>query len=191
MGSVHQLKVTLKGTKPPVWRRLQVPSAATLEDLHQVICAAFDWHGGHLHEFDAGGARFGEPHPDDYVAVEDERRVTLGRLAPAAGDTFDYLYDFGDSWEHRILVEKVMRPDAPQFHAVCLGGRRAAPPDDCGGVWGYEELLQILADPTHPEHHHYLEWAGGALDPESLSAGEVTRSLRYLAIGAPNATARR
>src|SRR6266566_3247183 len=102
MGSVHQLKVTLKGTKPPVWRRLQVPSAATLEDLHQVICAAFD----------AGGARFGEPHPDDYVAVEDERRVTLGRLAPAAGDTFDYLYDFGDSWEHRILVVIVMWPGA-------------------------------------------------------------------------------
>src|SRR5713101_6463770 len=98
MRSVHQLKITLKATKPPIWRRLEVPSAATLQELHQVILTAFDWHGGHLHEFDAGGARFGEPHPDDYVRVQDERRVTLGRLAPAAGDTFDYLYDFGDSW---------------------------------------------------------------------------------------------
>jgi hypothetical protein len=191
MGSVHQLKVTLEGAKPPIWRRLQVPSGATLADLHRVICIAFDWHGGHLHEFDAGGERFGEPHPGDYVAVKDERRVTLGRLAPSAGGTFHYLYDFGDSWEHRILVEKVLQPELPMLHAVCIGGRRAAPPDDCGGVWGYAELLEILADPAHPEHGQYLEWAGGPIDPDAFSASEVTSSLQHLPLGAPKAVARR
>lgn len=187
MASVHQLKITLNGIRPPIWRRIQIPSSATLAQLHEVICGAFGWHGGHLHEFDAGGVQYGEPDPENDFDVADERRMTLRRLAPGAGGSFDYLYDFGDSWDHRILVEKVLDVRPSLHHAVCLGGRRAGPPDDCGGVWGYQELLEVLGDPSHPEYAERVEWVGGEIDPDEFSAREVTDRLKHVPISAGKA----
>lgn len=174
--SVHQLKVTLRDIQPPVWRRVQVPSDITLAQLHEVIQIAFGWEDDHLHDFEAGDQRSGV-HPEDSGPVGDERRVTLGGIAPRPGDRLDYRYDFGDSWIHRILVEAVLPAPAGPRLAVCLGGRRACPPEDCGGPWGYAELLAAIADEDHPEHEEMMELAG-PLDPERFSAQEVTARLR-------------
>ncbi|HZB50435.1 MAG TPA: plasmid pRiA4b ORF-3 family protein, partial [Mycobacteriales bacterium] len=114
-------------------------------------------------------------------APADERRTRLSDLVGAPGDRLRYEYDFGDSWEHDIVVEKVL-PGERSTAAVCVGGRRAGPPEDCGGVWGYAELCEIMADPTHPEHAERAEWIGGRLDPARFDAEEVNRLLQRVPI---------
>lgn len=176
--SVYQLKVTLSGTKPPIWRRVLVDGESTLDDLHEVIQAAFGWWNYHLHLFEIGDARYGLPDPDwDFgEPVKDERRARLEQVL-GVGTSFRYAYDFGDGWEHRVMVERSM-PASPELVVpACLGGRRAGPPEDCGGVWGYAELLDVLADPTHPEHATRIEWVGGQFDPEAFDAAEFGDNL--------------
>lgn len=176
--SIHQLKITLTGVRPPIWRRVQVPSDTSLGELHDVFQTAMGWFDGHLHQFEAGGVRYGEPSPEDWIPVRDERRMALGRIAPRVGAAFTYEYDFGDSWTHRVVVEKVIAPDEGGGYPRCLGGRRACPPEDCGGVWGYQELLVALADPDHPEHDQYLDWLGGPFDPEAFDLHVVNAMLQ-------------
>jgi hypothetical protein len=108
--------------------------------------------------------------------------VTLAEIAPAAGDRLVYEYDFGDGWEHDLLVEKVLEPEPGATYPVCLKGRRACPPEDVGGIWGYAEFLQILGDPDHPEYEERLEWIGGEFDPEEFDVEDVNAALASLAI---------
>jgi hypothetical protein len=182
---IYQIKVTLEDSKPPIWRRLQVRSDITLADLHRIIQAAMGWWDYHLHQFIVGGTYFGEPHPDyyDYVDMHDERDATLRQIAPGEGFKFRYEYDFGDSWLHQVLVEKVLPPEAGQSYPVCVKGRRACPPEDVGGVWGYYGFLEAIQDPNHPEHENYLEWIGGEFDPEAFDLDEVNQALRTLREG--------
>ncbi|MGD9145493.1 MAG: plasmid pRiA4b ORF-3 family protein [Anaerolineae bacterium] len=179
---IYQLKVTLKDTKPPIWRRLLVRSDTTLGDLHTIIQAAMGWWNYHLHQFIVGETYYGEPHPDyfDYLEMLDERGVTLGQVAPSEGDKFDYEYDFGDGWEHRVLVEKIAPPEPGRSYPVCIRGRRACPPEDVGGTWGYVDFLDAIRDPEHPEHESYLEWIGGEFDPEAFDLDEVNDALSEL-----------
>jgi hypothetical protein len=177
MARVHQLKVTLVGIKPPVWRRVVVPSGITLAELHDVVQAAFGWWGYHLHEFDFGGVRYGIDDGEGWEPPKDERRARLDRLAPA-GSSFTYTYDFGDDWRHKIVVEKVTPADPSMRYPTCTGGRRARPPEDCGGGWGYENLLAVLADPADEEHASMLEWVGGAFDPEAFDPSEFADNLK-------------
>jgi hypothetical protein len=151
-GVVYQIKVTLLDTKPPIWRRILVAGASTLDQLHESIQAAFGWWNFHLHEFEVEGTRYGIPDPDsDYgPPTQDERRTRLDTIANP-GSSFHYTYDFGDSWEHKIVVEKVLDASSVTTVPACIDGRRACPPEDCGGTWGYRDLLAILADPTHPQ----------------------------------------
>jgi len=165
--SVLTLKVTLRGSSPPIWRRLEVPADITLDRLHAVLLTAFDWDGGHLHVFEAGGESYGAYDPE--LGHRGERGVGLARLAPV-GASLRYTYDFGDDWEHVIAVEKRMPAQEDAAYPRCTGGRRAAPPDDCGGVRGYAVMLEAIADPAHDEHEHYVEWAGHVL---GLSPDEV------------------
>jgi len=145
--SVFQLKVTLLNTKPPVWRRILVDSGITLDRLHEVIQAAFGWWNCHLHEFEIAHRRYGVPDPDfDFgPPTIDERTARLTALV-GEGASFHYTYDFGDDWRHKVTVEKV----TPAGHGTtvpdCIGGRRACPPEDCGGPWGYQDLLESLSD---------------------------------------------
>jgi hypothetical protein len=183
---VFQLKVTLKGTKPPIWRRLLVDSSATLDQLHEAIQAAFGWWNYHLYEFEFGRARYGLPDPDDFDVgppARDARAARLDQVA-AAGSAFTYTYDFGDYWEHKVTVEKVLDTSPVASLPACIDGRRAGPPEDCGGVWGYEELLTILGDPSHPEHAGLAEWAsawgGAALDPAAFDPSDFADNLRSL-----------
>ena len=178
--SVHQLKVTLKDIRPPVWRRVVVDGSETLHHLHTVIQAAFGWFNSHLHAFVIDGIDYGIPHQDDWTPVQDERRLTLD--AALRTKRFTYTYDFGDNWVHDIVLEQtyeVGSDDAPAAVPDCIDGRRACPPEDCGGPWGYPELLEILADPNHAEHSERLEWLGGPFDPEAFDASTFADDLAF------------
>ena len=155
---VFQLKVSLRGAKPPIWRRLLVPADFSLERLHETILSAFGWHGGHLHVFETAFGDFGRA--DRELGHRADTSVTLEQVAPGVKDKIRYTYDFGDDWVHDIVVERVLAPDPSTTYPRCVGGKRAAPPDDCGGIWGYEELVEVLTDPAHPEHKERLEWLG-------------------------------
>ena len=178
-GSVYQLKVTLTDTKPPIWRRVLVDGQRTLDHLHEVIQAAFGWWDYHLHEFEVGRTRYGVPDPDEDWGepARDERRTRLDAIADE-GTSFRYTYDFGDGWDHRVVVEKVLPPTADFAVPGCVDGRRACPPEDCGGTWGYRELVEILADPAHPEHGERREWLGREFDPESFDPSDFEHNLR-------------
>jgi hypothetical protein len=174
-GRLLQLKVTLQGVKPPIWRRLIVPAELTLDEVSAVILAAMGWENSHLHGFVIGRVHYGMADVDGMDDVQDERAYRLGDVA-AVKSRFVYEYDFGDGWKHQVVVEKeLMDSDGPPLR--CLDGRRACPPEDCGGSWGYEELLAILANPRHPEHEERLEWVGGAIDPEAFDADEFSQRL--------------
>ena len=175
---IYQLKVGLRGARPPIWRRLEVPADTSLADLHDIIQVAFGWHDSHLHVFETGYGDFGVA--DRELGHRAEAPVTLEQVAPGVGDRLRYTYDFGDDWVHDIVVEKVL-PRQPVAYPRCTGGRRATPPDDCGGIWGYAELVEVLSDPGHPEHGDRLDWLGLAsaadFQPARFDATEVTRAL--------------
>jgi hypothetical protein len=156
--NILSLKVTLRDTKPPIWRRLLVPDTLTLAELHEAIQAAMGWENYHLHAFDIGGQQYGDPEFLEDAA--DEERMRLAALVKSGINRFLYTYDFGDNWEHMILIEKRAPPQDGNPLPRCVAGHLACPPEDCGGTWGYEELVQILADPSHPDHADRKEWAG-------------------------------
>ncbi len=169
------LKITLLNVKPPVWRRIVVPRSMTLDDLHTAIQIAMGWDGGHLHDFDVAGERYGDPSTTD--DVEDEGRLMLDSIVASGINRVKYTYDFGDDWQHAILIEKRPPPDAVKAWPACIGGANRCPPEDCGGPWGYAEVLEIFANPAHPRHDEQLEWIGEDFDPENFSVAEVDASL--------------
>jgi len=175
------LKVTLRNTKPPIWRRILMPGSMTLADLHMAIQAAMGWYGCHLHDFDVGGRRYGDPSDtddfDDDDDVADESRLRLNALVRSGVTRFRYTYDYGDRWEHEILIEKAPPAGPARALPACVAGKRNCPPEDCGGPWGYAELLEILADPGHPQHDEQLEWVGGEFDPEDFSVEDANAML--------------
>lgn len=144
--SVYQLKVSLREIKPPIWRRVQVPGDITLAKLHRVSQIVMGWTNSHLHKFSTGGVAYAEPDPDGFLNFQSDRRVRLNNVVRAK-QKFEYEYDFGDSWEHDIVVEKTLQPEPGAFYPFCLGGGRACPPEDCGGVWGYQDFLEAIMNP--------------------------------------------
>lgn len=203
---VHELKIILRGSKPPIWRRTAVPSDMNLGDLHQVIQVVMGWENYHLHQFVAPN-RQPKPTREELASLdwqaryekltmcrdrcwsnprmevegaEDERKVKLCELAPAVKSKFIYEYDFGDGWEHEIKVVKVGPPVEGVKYPVCLAGELACPPEDCGGIWGYYEMLEALKDPKHEQHKEFIEWIGGSFDPERFNLNKVNASLAKL-----------
>lgn len=177
--SVHRLKVTLRGAKPPIWRRLEVPSATPLVRLHQAIQDSFAWEDYHMWVFDSPNGEYGMPDPE--LGHGDAAAVTLADVAPGPKDRIRYLYDFGDAWDHDIVVEDVVPAEAGVAYPRCLTGRRAAPPEDSGGIWGYAHLCDVLADPEHPEHADRLEWldldSPTDFEPAAFDTDEVNEYL--------------
>lgn len=166
-----QVKIKLRGVSgPPVWRRLQVRADMSLELLHESILAAFGWAGYHMHAFQSGPERFGSP--DSELGFTDERAVSLGELIGDVGDRLLYTYDFGDDWEHEIVVEELLDADPEVRYPVLVAAKGACPPEDCGGPWGYAELKEILADPAHERHQEMLDWLGlddaSAFEPKAV-----------------------
>ena len=179
---IYQLKVGLRGATPPIWRRLEVPADISLARLHRIIQIAFAWDDSHLHVFQTPYGEFGIP--DAELGHRAEAPVTLEQVAPTVRSAIRYTYDFGDDWEHDVVVEKVLDRDSTISYPRCTGGRRAAPPEDCGGIWGYAELAQAVTDPTHPGHEDRLEWLGlgdaADFDPAEFDAQRVTQTLSEL-----------
>ncbi len=173
-GRIYQLKATIVGTRPPVWRRVLVEESSTLLELHHVLQAAFGWYDCHLHEFDIGGVRYGTDDGEGRgPPPKSERRARVGAVAEQ-GTSMRYVYDFGDDWVHRLVVEKVAPARPGATYPSCTGGKRACPPEDCGGVWGYQEFLAAMADPDDPQHAAMLEWIGGPFDPEAFDPADFT-----------------
>lgn len=177
---VYQLKVTLDHVRPPIWRRVLVPSAITLAGLHDVLQIAMGWTDSHLHQFEFRGALYGKPVREYDFDVQDEARTRLDRLLVRAKDQMHYEYDFGDGWRHLITLEKVVTPESTVQLPTCIAGARACPPEDCGGAPGYAQLCEVLADPTHPEYEEMLEWVGEDYDPAFLDLDAVNRTLTRL-----------
>lgn len=179
--TIYQLKIQLRRVRPPVWRRVLVPGETTFAELHEVFQVAMGWTDSHLHEFEVDGARYGVPDPEwEPGEVRDE---SLGRLFRVAqeGTRFRYVYDFGDGWEHDVTVEKVLDPQPGARYPCCIGGRRACPPEDVGGPWGYEDFLAAVADPGHDEHEQWLDWVGGEFDPAGFDVATVNTVLGHFA----------
>lgn len=174
---IFQLKVTLRGSKPPIWRRVQVEETARLGDLHAIIQCVMGWTDSHLHQFIIKGEYYGVPTAGDFEEVKDEDKFKLGGTVGKANGKFVYEYDFGDSWEHEILVEKILPREAGVTYPRCLDGKRACPPEDCGGIWGYHDMLAAVADPKHPEHEELIEWLDGEFDPKAFDLEEVNKQL--------------
>jgi Plasmid pRiA4b ORF-3-like protein len=179
---VYQLKVTLQDSKPPIWRRIQVSADITLSKLHHIVQTVMGWSDSHLHQFIVGDTFYGIPDPDSFMDMDTkyESRAKLNQIAPAEKSKFVYEYDFGDSWEHLILVEKILPAEEGAQYPVCLTGKRACPPEDVGGVWGYDEFLAAIRDADHPDHEEMLEWADGDFDPEAFDLEAVNKALKKL-----------
>lgn len=178
---LYQLKITLKWSQPAIWRRVVVRADMPLDRLHGLIQITMGWTGSHLHQFIVGRTFYGKPDPefaDMGSETLNEKRYTVADLAPAAKKKFIYEYDFGDGWQHEVKVEKVLPPDATFKCPVCLAGANACPPEDCGGIGGYYNLIESMADPKHPEHADMKEWIGGDLDVARFDLNEVNAVLK-------------
>ena len=177
---IYQIKVTLKGSKPPIWRRILVASDTRLGKLHRILQVVMGWTDSHLHQFMVGPTAYGVPDPDFDLDVRSERTVPLSRVLQAPKDKIIYEYDFGDSWEHELLLEKLLAPDPTIRYPLCVTGKRACPPEDCGGIWGYAEVVEALASPEHPEHRRMRELMGDDFDPEAFDLEAVNSRLRRI-----------
>ncbi|WP_316157792.1 plasmid pRiA4b ORF-3 family protein [Cupriavidus sp. BIC8F] len=174
------LRIELLDVTPLVWRRFVVPAHVQLPKLHKIIQTVMGWEDSHLHLFDFGGTAYGvldDEFPDDHT--RSEKAVRLDKALGSATQ-FQYRYDFGDNWRHRLVVEALGAPDLCFTLPICLAGENACPPEDVGSIAGYAEFLQALADPEHRQHSDYRTWVGGIFDPAGFDVNAVNASLRTL-----------
>lgn len=178
---VYRVRVTLEGTDPPVWRLLEVPGRFSLAQLHDAIQVAMGWEDDHLHGFEIDGTRYGPRRPDPpgpfRRTEQDERKTRLAGVVHRVGATFRYTYDFGDSWDHIVEIEDVADPDTDTRRVTCLTGERACPPEDCGGIPGYYQLIEVMDDPDHPDYEVLTDELGGIFNPERFDLERVNHRL--------------
>jgi hypothetical protein len=175
--TAFQLRITLQDVKTVVWRQFQVLDC-TLPEFHEVIQAVMGWQNSHLYRFEVGGIRYSDPSLSEDLECADGRRIKLSHLVKQGHRQFEYVYDFGDRWRHRIEVESVFQPEEKAKFPVCIEGAGTCPPEDVGGEVGYEEFLRAINDPNDADHQHYLDWCGGWFDPDAFDLALVNRTLR-------------
>jgi hypothetical protein len=178
--SIYQLKITLLGIDPPIWRLIQVPSTIALCCLHDALQAVLGWTDSHLHQFEKDGKYWGVPDDEgfeDDVEVIDESRVPVSNVLGAEGDSMVYLYDFGDDWRHQVVLERIVPFSGTPPKPVCLAGKRRCPPEDVGGPSGYQEFLEVIFEPGHEEFDHFRGWAGGKFHAEEFNVMAVNEIL--------------
>lgn len=173
---IYQIKITLLGIQPAIWRRLLVPADTTLRKLHRTVQIAMGWTDSHLHQFRLERQRFSGPQYERDSGLLGKNKTKLCDVVRIPGNSFLYEYDFGDGWQHKLLLEEVLERDDP-FRPICVAGERRCPPEDCGGPPGFAELREVLHDPTHPRHDEMLEWIDGDFDPEYFDLTKVNRRL--------------
>lgn len=181
---IYQLKITLVGSKPPIWRRFLVKSDTLLSDLHLIIQTTMGWTNSHLHQFIIGNDSF-QP---DYEGMDDDgysqpyTDKRLNDFLENENSKLVYEYDFGDSWNHEIVLEKILEEDKNTFYPVCTDGKNTCPVEDCGGIWGYEDLVKVLKNKKHPEHEEMKEWLGleedEDFDPKEFNKEYINESLK-------------
>jgi hypothetical protein len=178
ISQMYQIKIQLRGAPLPIWRRIQVSGDTRLSQLHYILLIAMGWNGGHLHQFTIGNRTYSDREAQ-LEDVLDEDQFTLDGLELKEKAKFRYEYDFGDSWEHEILIEKIALPEENVHYPRCLKGVGACPPEDCGGVWGYADFLKAIQDPNHESYEEMLEWVGGEFNPESFDLEVINKDLQY------------
>ncbi len=174
---VYQIKVTLKNIRPPIWRRLLIPATMSLIELHRVLQLSMGWFDAHLHQFIVGREYFGDLEFDDFDTMQDETKYTISDLLQYEKDSLIYEYDFGDGWEHEVVLEKILSYKKGMLLPVCIKGKRSCPPEDVGGAWGYQEFIETISDPDDPEYEDVLEWVGGEFDPEYYDEAAINQML--------------
>ncbi len=175
---IYRLKLTLCGVRPPIWRRIEVPGDSRLDHLHLMFQAAMGWENSHLHNFSIGGETYGMIHDDFDSDLENEEKFRLRQLVPSEKAGFEYVYDFGDNWEHEVVVEHIGAPEPGVKYPRCIDGARACPPEDVGSTCGYEDFLEALRDPKHKSHEDYVEWIGGKFDAEAFDVAKTDARLK-------------
>jgi hypothetical protein len=181
--SIYQIRVTLRDSRPPIWRRLELSGATSLEKLHRVLQIAFGWTNSHLHQFKVDDDSYSLPEfeLDEYGdEIKNERRAKLGQLSFRTNSSFVYHYDFGDNWIHDIVVEKVFEKKSRVVYPWCTAGERAGPPDDSGGVRGYERLQKAIKDPKDEDHERLKVWVGRGFDPEYFNLADINSRLERI-----------
>lgn len=184
MTSVVTLRVTLEGTAPPIWRKLQLSEKMTLSELHCAIQGAFGWYNSHLHMFMLKGKgeytanRSSWDGDFDDMDAGDSKKVSLGSLVKDRIKKFRYEYDFGDSWIHEVKIEKVELLDEKLLYPRCIDGGLCGPPEDCGGIPGFYDFKEIMANRKHPEYQEMKDWYGKAYDAEKFSVETANKNIR-------------
>jgi hypothetical protein len=173
---VYAIKVTLLATRPPVWRRVLVHRDITLRKLHKTLQTVMGWTNSHLHQFVFQRQKYSDPKHGHEAGIIDENRTRLGDVICTPGTRLLYEYDFGDGWQHELLLEEVLLGDE-SFRQICVAGERNCPPEDCGGPHGFAELLTAFQDASHPNHRHVREWLGEDFAPEYFAADEINQKL--------------
>jgi hypothetical protein len=179
--TVFQIKMTLRGIDPPIWRRIQTKDC-TLEELHALIQVTMGWAFEHLYRFNIGGVEYADLDMMNDEDVKDACDTKLSDVLPVPNrrPRFEYEYDFGDGWTHRLIVEERLQPEQGAKYPVCIAGQRACPPEDCGGPWGYSDFVETITNPDHRRHEEMLEWVGGEFDPEGFNLEAVNSELRRM-----------
>lgn len=178
---ILRLRISLEGSDPEIWRRFQLTDEMTLLDLHNVVQIVMGWTDSHLHEFEIKGKRYCLRFPNDDFYGDppiDEGTVRLGDVLKRVRQKVQYIYDMGDGWQHTLVVEERVESASGFPHPVCLAGERACPPEDCGGIWGYYQMLEAVRDPEHDEHETYLEWLSPDFDRDHFDLREVNGILK-------------
>lgn len=180
---IYKLKITLLGIKPPIWRVMDVPSSMKLCCLHDALQVVIGWTDSHLHQFEKDDKFWGVPEWDEFDELDtiDESKTQLAKLLKAQGDSFIYLYDFGDSWRHEVVLEEIIAVNDIIKTPICIDGARRCPPEDVGGVHGYQEFLEAILDPSHEDYERFVTWAGGHfLDEFDVrSVNETLQRMRW------------
>jgi len=182
--SIYQVQIVLKGSEPKIWRRVLIPSNLLLSDFHFIIQIVMGWTNSHLHQFIKNKIYYSVEFPDDdflddnYTIDYNKKKTRISDLLTKVKEKIIYEYDFGDCWEHHILLEQILPMDSKISCPVCVEGKMKCPPEDCGGIWGYAEMLEILKQPTHKEYEGYLEWLGDDFVPEYFDKNEVNKILK-------------
>ena len=177
---VYQIKVTLEGSNPPIWRRFQVSGNTSLFKLHLILQEVMGWEDCHLYQFMVGDTYFGPSDVADDLEMASDRKAKLSQVVSGEKAEFAYEYDFGDGWRHQLLIEQILPKEPGVRYPLCLAGEWACPPEDCGGLWGYADLLEAIQDSKHPEHEDMLGWVGKDFDPNVFDVDEVNRRLKRI-----------
>lgn len=175
---LYTLHISLQGVTPIIWRQFMVRSDTRLSDLHKIVQTVMGWINTHLHSFEIGRHSYSIPFEDSSDNFIDSTSVILSDVVNRKNQKFQYVYDFGDNWIHNVILKSVSEQPSRTFHPVCLDGARSSPPEDCGGSWGYRDLLSILADPTHEEYAEKKDWVGDLFDPEKFNLTAINKALR-------------